>query len=123
MTFFPSPRLRYPNARGVRICACGTDRLPAMESFDAKAIIKEIGRGARGARDLSRADAEGVFGALLDERIDPLQLAGLLAAIAARSAQVDAPDGSLPVVLPSYNGARSLPNLVPLLAMLLAREG
>jgi anthranilate phosphoribosyltransferase len=28
-----------------------------------------------------------------------------------------------PVVIPSYNGARSLPNLTPLLALLLAREG
>jgi anthranilate phosphoribosyltransferase len=34
------------------------------------------------------------------------------------------PDGGAPVVvLPSYNGARKLPLLTPLLAMLLAREG
>ena len=32
-------------------------------------------------------------------------------------------DGAIPVVIPSYNGARQLPNLVPLLALLLAREG
>jgi anthranilate phosphoribosyltransferase len=29
----------------------------------------------------------------------------------------------LPVVIPSYNGSRKMPNLVPLLALLLAREG
>jgi anthranilate phosphoribosyltransferase len=29
----------------------------------------------------------------------------------------------LPVIIPSYNGARKLPNLVPLMALLLAREG
>jgi anthranilate phosphoribosyltransferase len=29
---------------------------------------------------------------------------------------------AVPVVIPSYNGARQLPNLVPLLALLLARE-
>jgi anthranilate phosphoribosyltransferase len=34
------------------------------------------------------------------------------------------PEGSYaPVVIPSYNGARQLPNLTPLLACLLAREG
>jgi anthranilate phosphoribosyltransferase len=110
-----------------------------MEGFDARAIIKEIGRGARGAKDLSRAEAETLFGAVLDERIDPLQLgglliayrikgesneelAGLLAAIATRSVLLESP-AALPVVLPSYNGARSLPNLVALLALRLAREG
>jgi anthranilate phosphoribosyltransferase len=111
-----------------------------MERFDAKAIIKEVGRGRDGAKDLSRADAETLFAALLDARIEPLQLgglliafrikgesndelAGLLAAIEARSARLDAPASPLPVVLPTYNGARVLPNLVPLLAMLLAQEG
>lgn len=110
-----------------------------MESFDAKAIIKEVGRGRDGAKDLARGDAETVFGAVLDGRIDPLQLgglliafrikgesneelAGLLAAIAERSALIESPAATIPVVLPSYNGARSLPNLVPLLAMRLARE-
>jgi anthranilate phosphoribosyltransferase len=33
------------------------------------------------------------------------------------------PRRALPVILPTYNGARKLPNLVPLLALLLAREG
>jgi len=111
-----------------------------LERFDLKAFIKEVGRGAKGAKDLSRVDAETLFGAVLDRRVDPLQLggllvayrikgesneelAGLLAAIAARSVSLAAPAGATPVVLPSYNGARSLPNLVPLLARLIACEG
>jgi anthranilate phosphoribosyltransferase len=110
------------------------------DAFDLKAFVKEVGRGTKGARDLSRADAQALFGAILDERVDPLQLggllvayrikgesgeelAGLLAAIRARSVALRAPAGAAPVVLPSYNGARTLPNLVPLLARLIADAG
>ena len=41
----------------------------------------------------------------------------------ARSAQVTVPDGPHCVVLPTYNGARRQANLMPLVAMLLARAG
>jgi anthranilate phosphoribosyltransferase len=49
-------------------------------------------------------------------------MAGFLDATTARLASC--PPATAPVVvLPSYNGARKLPVLTPLLALLLAREG
>lgn len=110
-------------------------------NMDATRFIREIGRGAKGARDLSRADAEILFGAILDGEIDELQLGALLigwriksesgeemlgfkAALDARTPQISLPDGSPRlVVIPSYNGARRQPNLTPLLALRLAQTG
>ena len=103
-------------------------------------IIKEVGRGAHGSRDLSGADAEALFAAMLEGRVpdmelgalliayrikgeSPAELQGFMRALAAHTLKLDVPGGALPVLLPSYNGARKLPNLTPLLAMLLAREG
>jgi anthranilate phosphoribosyltransferase len=53
----------------------------------------------------------------------PHELAGMLAAAHRHCGPIDAPDGPPVVVIPSYNGARKQPNVVPLLAMLLARDG
>ncbi|GAA4333361.1 DNA-binding protein YbiB [Variovorax defluvii] len=101
--------------------------------------IKEIGRGARGAKPLDREQARDLFGQVLDGSISdlemgafclamrikgetPEEMAGFLDATHARLARI--PSASRPaVVLPSYNGARKLPVLTPLLALLLAREG
>ncbi|AVP57434.1 DNA-binding protein YbiB [Pulveribacter suum] len=103
--------------------------------------IKEIGRGARGARALTREQAADLFGQLLDGHASDLEvgafcvamrikgesaaeMCGFLDAVHARMARVPALAGGAPlVVLPSYNGARRLPVLTPLLALLLAREG
>lgn len=104
------------------------------------AIIKEIGRGAKGARDLDTDTAAALFGDMLDGRIPELELGAILIAFRiksealpellgfkqamdARSAQVQVPAGPRCVVLPTYNGARRQANLMPLVAMLLAREG
>ncbi|MGO4389851.1 DNA-binding protein YbiB [Variovorax sp. M-6] len=101
--------------------------------------IKEIGRGARGAKSLDRAQATDLFGQVLDGSITdlemgafclamrikgetPEEMAGFLDATHARLARFPATGRPL-VVLPSYNGARRLPVLTPLLALLLAREG
>jgi anthranilate phosphoribosyltransferase len=101
--------------------------------------IKEIGRGKDGARALSRAQAADLFGQVLDGTVTDLEIgafclamrikgetalemAGFLDATYARLHMVPACDRPL-VVLPSYNGARKLPVLTPLLALLLAREG
>ena len=101
--------------------------------------LKEIGRGKDGARALNREQAADLFGQLLDGRVSdielgafclamrikgetPEEMAGFLEATAARTYQV-ATGGRTAVVLPSYNGARKLPVLTPLLALLLAREG
>ena len=101
--------------------------------------IKEIGRGPRGARPLTRAQAADLFGQVLDGAVTDLEtgafclamrikgetaeeMAGFLDATQARLARLPASDRPL-IVLPSYNGARKLPVLTPLLALLLAREG
>jgi anthranilate phosphoribosyltransferase len=101
--------------------------------------IKEIGRGARGAKPLARAQACDLFGQVLDGAVTdlevgafclairikgetPEEMAGFLDATHARLARFPATHRPL-VVLPSYNGARRLPVLTPLLALLLAREG
>lgn len=108
--------------------------------MDYPSLIKEVGRGARGARDLSRTDAESLFGAMLDGRVPELELgallialrvkgesademAGFLAAMQARTTLMQAPEGPRTVLLPSFNGARKQANLMPLVARLLAREG
>jgi len=101
--------------------------------------IKEIGRGARGARPLTREQATDLFGQVLDGSVTdleigafclamrikgetPEEMAGFLDATHARLARFPATGQPL-IVLPSYNGARKLPVLTPLLALLLAREG
>src|SRR3978361_2400587 len=101
--------------------------------------LKEIGRGKQGARSLARARAADLFGQVLDGAVSdlevgafciamrikgetPEEMAGFLDATQARLNRV--PAASVPVVvLPSYNGARKLPVLTPLLALLLAKRG
>lgn len=102
--------------------------------------LKEIGRGKDGARPLTRAQAADLFGQVLDGRVSDLELgafciamrvkgetpdemAGFLDATHERLHAVPVTGGRAAVVLPSYNGARRLPVLTPLLALLLAREG
>ncbi len=104
------------------------------------ALIKEIGRGARGARDLNRDDAQALFAAMLAGQVPELELgavlialrikgesatelAGFIAAMQANTASLAAPPGPRTVLLPSFNGARKQANLMPLVALLLAREG
>lgn len=104
-------------------------------------LIKEIGRGAKGSHPLTREHAEWLFGHILDGSVPPLELGAILlalrmksesldelrgfkAALDARTAQLaPAAGGPRVVVLPTYNGARRQPNLMPLLALLLARHG
>ncbi len=101
--------------------------------------IKEIGRGKEGARALTREQATDLFGQVLDGAVTDLEIggfclamrikgeiaqemAGFLDATDARLNKIPAGDKPL-VVIPSYNGARKLPLLTPLLALLLACEG
>jgi anthranilate phosphoribosyltransferase len=103
-------------------------------------LIKEIGRGTRGARDLDAEQAEALFGAILDGKVPDLELgaillsmrikgesqaelAGFVSAMQARTAHVEVPGGPRCVLLPTFNGARKQANLMPLVALLLAREG
>lgn len=101
--------------------------------------IKEIGRGKDGARALTREHAADLLGQVLDGTVTdlemgafclamrvkgetPEELAGFLDALQPRLAPLP-PSDTPTVVLPSYNGARKLPVLTPLLALLLARQG
>jgi anthranilate phosphoribosyltransferase len=100
--------------------------------------LKDIGRGAAGSRSLSAqaahelmaevlagsaaAAAVGAFAMAMRMKGETLdELVGFLEAVHEHCVGVPS---NLPVVLiPSYNGSRKLPNLTPLLALWLAREG
>jgi anthranilate phosphoribosyltransferase len=111
-----------------------------MRSVGISQYIKEIGRGKQGARPLGREQAADLFGQVLDGTVTdlevgafclamrikgetPEEMAGFLDATYARMQRVSARSGKPVVVLPSYNGARRLPVLTPLLAALVARRG
>ncbi len=100
--------------------------------------IRQIGRGKEGARALQQPQAHDLMSQVLDGSLTDLEigafamamriktetpdeLAGFLQAAHERCIAIDT-DQPL-VVLPSYNGARKLPNLTALLALLLAQEG
>ncbi|WDD95376.1 DNA-binding protein YbiB [Burkholderia sp. FERM BP-3421] len=109
--------------------------------FPCARFIKEIGRGPHGARALSADDTFALYRAMLDGRVSDAELgailiayrlkgetadelAAMLAAAHASFEPLRVRDGAFrPVSIPSYNGARKQANLVPLLALLLAREG
>ncbi|MFZ3287514.1 MAG: DNA-binding protein YbiB [Telluria sp.] len=111
------------------------------EPFPAARFIKEIGRGKKGARSMSREDAHALYAAMLERRVSDLELGAVVLALRFKGESVDeiagfqeaaeasfehfpaARGGYAPVLIPSYNGSRKMANLTPLLAMLLAREG
>jgi anthranilate phosphoribosyltransferase len=103
-------------------------------------FIREIGRGKQGARDLTREQAAELMGLVLDGAVPDLQLgafciamrvkgetaqemAGFLDALDSRLQCIPNKNAAPVVVLPSYNGARRLPLLTPLLALLLSAQG
>ena len=111
-----------------------------MKLVSISKYIKEIGRGKDGARSLNREQAADLFGQVLDGAVTdlevgafcigmrikgetPAEMAGFLDATYARMQRVPVSGARPAVVLPSYNGARKLPVLTPLLGLLLAREG
>lgn len=101
--------------------------------------IKELGRGADGARDLSLEEAQQLYGAMLDGGVPDLELGAIALALRVKRECADEMIGFLaavndrvhglkcatnrirPLVIPSYNGARKGANLTPLLALLLQR--
>jgi anthranilate phosphoribosyltransferase len=112
-----------------------------MATFDARPYLKELARGQHGARDLTREQARTLFSAVFAGELSDLALGALLVALRVKGESVEELAGmmealaphmrpmrlgsrrAIPVLVPTYNGARKLPNLVPLLALLLAREG
>ncbi len=100
--------------------------------------LKEIGRGSQGARSLDIDQSRDLMEQVLDGRVTDLEVGGFALSMRIKGETVDellgfaqavqarclVVDSDRPViVIPSYNGARRLPNLTPLLAMRLAQEG
>jgi len=102
--------------------------------------LKEIGRGKDGARPLTREQAADLLGQVLDAKVSdleigafclamrikgetPEEMAGFLDAVHTRLNLLPAVDQQTTVVIPCYNGARKLPALAPLLALLLCQQG
>lgn len=109
--------------------------------MDYTKLIKEVGRGKNHARDLDREQSLALYRDILAGEVPDLQLGALLiafrikgeaeeemlgfyAAMEERVMRLQAPENRpLPVVIPTYNGARKQANLTPLLAILLSRLG
>jgi len=109
--------------------------------MDYTKIIKEVGRGKNHARDLDFAQSLELYRLMLAGKVPDLQLGGLLIALRIKGEseqemlgfyqameeqvmRLQAPtERPMPVVIPSYNGARKQANLTPLLAILLNRLG
>jgi anthranilate phosphoribosyltransferase len=102
------------------------------------AYIKEIGRGKEGARSLSQPQSYDLMSQVLDGRVTDLEMGAFAIAMRIKGETTEELAGFLDavqerciplrptqamVVLPSYNGARKLPNLTALLALLLAQDG
>jgi anthranilate phosphoribosyltransferase len=103
--------------------------------------IREIGRGEVGARSLTEQQAYELFGAMLDGGVPDLELGAILLAMRVKTESLGellgfhqaaterlqvlrSPSAHLkPIVIPTYNGARHQPNLLPLLALVLQRFG
>lgn len=109
--------------------------------MDYRNIIKEIGRGKNHARDLDLDTARALYAQMLSGEVPELELGGVLIALRIKgegeaemrgfyeamqqhTVKLVPPAGRpMPVVIPSYNGARRQANLTPLLAMLLHKLG
>jgi anthranilate phosphoribosyltransferase len=104
-------------------------------------VIRRIGRGVKGASDLSQEEAQLVFQKILSKEVSQielgafciamrmkgetaLELAGFMDAVSGQMKPLHRADqSSRTIVLPSYNGSRKNTNLTPLLAMQLTKLG
>jgi anthranilate phosphoribosyltransferase len=118
----------------------GLEREPALK-FDPRPYLRELARGEHASRSLTRDAARELFAAVFAGELADVALGALLVALRVKGETADELAGMLdalaphvrpvrlparramPVLLPTYNGARRMPNLVPLLALALAREG
>jgi anthranilate phosphoribosyltransferase len=106
--------------------------------FSCAPFLREIGRGKDGSRALGREQALALMTAILEQKVSDLELGGVLLAMRMKGEAaveiagfLDALDASSPVietrapvvVIPTYNGSRHAPNLVPLLALALVDRG
>ncbi|MHB8253206.1 MAG: DNA-binding protein YbiB [Acidiferrobacter sp.] len=103
-------------------------------------ILGAVAHGAKHATDLNEPTAHALFAEWLSGQLAPIaqgalwtafrlkgesleELLGFVRATEESLAPIPVPTGIKPVVFPSYNGARRQANLLPLLALLLARAG
>lgn len=109
--------------------------------MDYRKIIKEVGRGKNHARDLDQETARALYTHMLNGDVPELEMGGILIALRikgegeaemrgfyeamqAQTFQLTPPVAKpMPIVIPTYNGARKQANLTPLLAVLLSRLG
>jgi anthranilate phosphoribosyltransferase len=108
---------------------------------DYRKIIKEVGRGKNHARDLDHETARALYTRMLNGEVPDLEMGGILIALRikgegeaemrgfyeamqAQTLRLTPPVAKpMPIVIPSYNGARKQANLTPLLAILLHKLG
>jgi anthranilate phosphoribosyltransferase len=113
-------------------------RRETLQPMSIQAYLKDIGRGAAGARSLSAEAARDLLHQVLTGKASSAQAGAFVIAMrmkgetlpelagflqAAHEHCLPVPSAQPVVLLPSYNGSRKLPNLTPLLALWLAREG
>ena len=109
--------------------------------MDYRKIIKEVGRGKNHARDLDQETAHALYTHMLNGDVPELEMGGILIALRikgegeaemrgfyeamqAQTLRLSPPLAKpMPIVIPSYNGARKQANLTPLLAILLNKLG
>ncbi|MDZ7321702.1 DNA-binding protein YbiB [Kosakonia sacchari] len=109
--------------------------------MDYRKIIKEIGRGKNHARDLDFNTSRGLYSQMLKGEVPDLEMGGILIALRIKgegeaemlgfyeamqqhTLKLTPPVAKpMPIVIPSYNGARKQANLTPLLAILLNKLG
>lgn len=109
--------------------------------MDYRKIIKEIGRGKNHARSLDQDTARSLYTRMLEGDVADLEMGAILLsmrikgegeaemlgfyeAMQQQTMRLTPPAGKpMPIVIPSYNGARKQANLTPLLAMLLHKLG
>ncbi|MBM3072018.1 DNA-binding protein YbiB [Lelliottia sp. RWM.1] len=109
--------------------------------MDYRKIIKEVGRGKNHARDLDHETARTLYTHMLNGDVPELEMGGILIALRikgegeaemrgfydamqAQTLRLTPPVAKpMPIVIPTYNGARKQANLTPLLAILLHKIG
>lgn len=109
--------------------------------MDYRKIIKEVGRGKNHARDLDHETARALYTRMLEGDVPDLEMGGILIALRikgegeaemrgfyeamqAHTMRLTPPVAKpMPIVIPTYNGARKQANLTPLLAILLHKLG